>query len=215
MNDPRKSVLPQTRRSLLVRLNSKSNDAWAEFLQIYQNAIIRFASSKGLQLADAEDVAQEVFEAVEKKLPSWNFSDSVGKFRHWLFAVARNIAVDRLKDQLKKNEVTIELVDPQNVNSDQQIGPTESLFHLELRRALFHWAAEKIRPDFKGISWDSFRMVALEGVRPEAASKILGISVGSIYASKARIMAKLKQTVATIDQRAFELESENIRQSSN
>jgi len=214
MNPSKKSILPQTRRSLLIRLKNKSNDAWAEFLEIYQNTILRFALSKGLQQADAEDVAQEVFEAVEKKIPNWDFSDSAGKFRHWLFSVARNIAVDRFKDQFKNLEVTIENIEPSSISSDHQSGPTETLFRLELRRALFHWAAEKIQPEFKKSSWDSFRLVALEGIKPEEASKILDISIGSIYASKARILSKLKKTIATIDEQAFDFDLENLSQTS-
>ena len=53
---------PATRQSLLVRLRDpKDGQAWAEFVAIYSPLIDRLARAKGLQAADAADLAQEVF----------------------------------------------------------------------------------------------------------------------------------------------------------
>ena len=53
---------PDTRKSLLIRLNESSHDdAWPEFVEIYEPLIYRLAKAKGLQHADAEDMTQGFF----------------------------------------------------------------------------------------------------------------------------------------------------------
>jgi RNA polymerase sigma-70 factor (ECF subfamily) len=56
---------PDTRPSLLIRLRDpKDERAWGEFVDIYNPLIHRLAKQAGLQGADADDLAQEVFRAV-------------------------------------------------------------------------------------------------------------------------------------------------------
>ena len=42
-----------------------------EFVLIYEQALVAFARRKGLQSADAQDVTQEVLQAVEGKVGQW------------------------------------------------------------------------------------------------------------------------------------------------
>ena len=84
-------------------MQSRSNDAWSEFLEIYEQAIINFCRKRNLQEADALDVTQEVLAAVEQKIGSWDMESNSGKFRAWLFCVARNIATDKVHESLKNN----------------------------------------------------------------------------------------------------------------
>ena len=53
---------PETSHSLIARVSDPSDAAsWAEFLAIYQPVIFRMARRRGLQIADAQDVLQQVF----------------------------------------------------------------------------------------------------------------------------------------------------------
>ena len=53
---------PQTRPSLILRLRNPDDiQAWQEFVDVYQPVIENLARKRGLQEADAKDVAQEVF----------------------------------------------------------------------------------------------------------------------------------------------------------
>jgi RNA polymerase sigma-70 factor (ECF subfamily) len=56
---------PETRNSLISQLASLENEeAWAEFVLIYQPVIQRFLTKYGLQYADAAEVTQEVLSGV-------------------------------------------------------------------------------------------------------------------------------------------------------
>ncbi|HJN10352.1 MAG: hypothetical protein QGG09_11400 [Pirellulaceae bacterium] len=50
--------LPETRNSLLLKVRDPADaDAWIEFAAIYRPVIYRLARRRGLQDADAEDLA--------------------------------------------------------------------------------------------------------------------------------------------------------------
>jgi hypothetical protein len=61
------SSTPETRASLLIRVRDPADQAaWHEFVEIYRPVILRLARQKGMQEADADDVAQQVLVAVGK-----------------------------------------------------------------------------------------------------------------------------------------------------
>jgi RNA polymerase sigma-70 factor (ECF subfamily) len=192
--------LPQTRQSLLVRLSSNSNDAWSEFLEIYEQTIYTFARRRGLQDADAWDVTQEVLGAVEKRIETWEADPSKGTFRGWLYRVARNIAVDKISAQAKRasasgdSQVASLLAEVPDEREEET-----TLFWMNYRRRLLHWAAEQVKPDFKNTSWQSFWMTAVDGKKPEDVAESLGVSIGSVYAAKFRIVARIRKIVAGFD----------------
>jgi RNA polymerase sigma-70 factor (ECF subfamily) len=192
--------LPKTRQSLLVRLSQKSNDAWGEFLEVYEQAIYSFARHRGLQDADAWDVTQEVLEAVEKKAETWKDDPALGKFRGWLFRVARNIAVDKIIAQSKRAAASGDSQVADMLAQFPQSAEQEStLFWTNYRRNLLRWAAEQIKPDFKEASWNSFWLTAVEGQKPESVAEQLEVSVGSVYAAKFRIVSRIRKVISRLD----------------
>jgi DNA-directed RNA polymerase specialized sigma24 family protein len=67
-----KSTDPETRNSLIMRLpNQGDQDAWGQFVAIYDPLIYRLARLKGFQDADAKELVQEVLLAVSKAVHRW------------------------------------------------------------------------------------------------------------------------------------------------
>ena len=63
--------LPQTRQSLLVRLQDSADAAaWRTFVDVYAPAVFAFARRNGLQPADAADVTQDVCRNVVQAMRS-------------------------------------------------------------------------------------------------------------------------------------------------
>ncbi|MEO1529250.1 MAG: sigma-70 family RNA polymerase sigma factor [Planctomycetota bacterium] len=196
--------LPQTRHSLLIRLRERSDEAWQEFLSIYEQSIFEFAQRKGLQEADARDVTQEVLSALERKIPEWDLNPQQGKLRGWLFRVARNLAVDKIIERSKS---------PQELQSDGSSGiqdfseghSAESQeFSLQYRRQLLHWAAEQVRSCVNETTWKAFWMTAIEGKSSTHVAQQLNLTHGNVYAAKFRVTAriqKLVQSMGGVDER--------------
>src|SRR5258708_5985615 len=82
--------MPETRRSLLVRLRDPGDcAAWEDFVSLYGPLAYRFARKRGLQDADAADVTQNVLQAVAKSLRGFDYDPALGRFRSWLFEIVR------------------------------------------------------------------------------------------------------------------------------
>jgi RNA polymerase sigma factor (sigma-70 family) len=186
----------QTRPSLILRLrNADDLRAWQEFVEIYQPVINALARKRGLQVADADDVTQEVLTRVARSIENWNPDPSKGSFRAWLATVTRNLVVQFFRDS---NRLPVS-------GLDSQIGgivvkcvqPDE--FDLERERQVFLWAARKIQTRFEPNTWHAFWSTAVEGKKvPDIASQ-LGITKAQVYVSRSRVMSLLKQTVERVD----------------
>ncbi len=188
--------LPQTRASLLVRLRDRSGDAWSEFLQIYEGAILNFARRKGLQEADARDVAQEVLTAVAARVNSWRHDQASGRFRGWLFRVARNVAVDRVVELARTPNRHRELCE---VDAVAESSTDDGQFDTAYCQQLMRWATDKIRPQVADSSWQAFWMTAVEGRPGDQVAQTLGMSRGAVYAAKFRVVARVRALVERFD----------------
>lgn len=204
--------LPQTRQSLLLRLSQRSDDAWAEFIEIYEKAIYEFCRRRGLQDADSRDVTQDVLAAVDERVENWNGDPKRGKFRGWIFRVARNIAVDKFLERSRKAaasgdsrviKMLSEWPDSDETNS--------TAFWMEYRRALMHWAANKVRPEVSNAAWKSFWLTAIEGQSSEDVANELETTVGSVYTAKCRVFARIRKVISQFSEEDDGLALETIQ----
>jgi len=191
--------LPDTRASLLVRVSDPGDDeAWREFTAIYRPAVYRLGRRRGLQDADADDLAQRVLLAVSQKIADWRPTSPKASFRGWLAAVTGNAIVNALtRVGVAPGKGGTSVVE----RLAKQPGRDESLpeFDEEFRRALFRRASEEIRQEFHESTWQAFWMTAVEGLAVEAAAERLKKSAGVIYASRSRVMRRLREKVEELN----------------
>lgn len=189
--------LPDTRESLLLKVAEPANaEAWQEFAAIYRPAVYRLARKRGLQDADAEDLAQRVLVVVSHKIAEWRPTSPKGAFRAWLVTIARNAIVNALTRRTPDAAVGgSSMLGRLGNQPDRNEANAETDIDEEFRRGLFRRAAEQIRPEFQEATWSAFWLTAVEGLAIDEAARQLGKHEGSVYASRSRIMRRLKQKV--------------------
>lgn len=182
---------PETRLSLLLRLGDLAdNQAWSEFLAIYQPLVFRLAVRQGLQDADAHDLVQTLFARVAKKASNWQADPSVGSFRGWLAITSRNLVIDHFRKQQRQPGY---ISDSQlhNLSADS----IDQDFDLQQRRQLFQWAASRCRSEFTTKTWDAFWLTAIENKAVAEVASLLSISTGAVYIAKSRVLARIRSLV--------------------
>ena len=191
---------PRTRLSLVTRLkNAADHEAWSEFSAIYEPLILRLLERDGLQEPDARDVCQQVLAAVAKDIEQWRPDGRDRSFRRWLFRIARNRVIKFLEGERKGQRglggsgahAAIE----QTRDKRESIS---EVFEREYRQQLLMKAAEAIRAEFRESTWEAFWLSTIEGHAIADVAEQLGVSVGSVYVSRSRIVSRLKSKVRDI-----------------
>jgi RNA polymerase sigma-70 factor (ECF subfamily) len=192
---------PATHPSLLVRLRDRSDEqAWCEFTEIYGPIVYQLARRRGLQEADAQDLVQEVFRAVARAIESFDPDPARGSFRGWLSRIAGNLIINLLVAQRRHPRGTGE-TDMVRL-MEEQPDPTceeSALFEHEYRRRLLEWAAARVRSTFSESAWQAFWQTGVEGKSPKVVAQALGMSLGTVYQYKSRVVARIRCEIEQVD----------------
>jgi RNA polymerase sigma-70 factor (ECF subfamily) len=169
--------------------DTENQAAWEEFAATYSPAIYRFARQKGLQEADARDLAQNVLFAVANRIADWKVDNDRARFRTWLSRIALNQTITmfrrRKRDAARGGTTAVVALHQQHVESND----------LELNhwREVFRLLARKVRAEFEEATWQAFWMTAVEGISIEEAARSLGRSEGAIYTARSRVVRRLQE----------------------
>ena len=88
----------RTRSSLLEKIKDPADlRSWQEFYTLYSRLIYSVALQAGLTNSEAEDVRQETFISVAKKMNQFKYNRSSGSFRGWLIHTAKWRITDLLR----------------------------------------------------------------------------------------------------------------------
>jgi RNA polymerase sigma-70 factor (ECF subfamily) len=122
-----------------------------------------------------------------------------------MFRVARNIAADKAADRARRATTSGHSSAGAGLRDVAETAEHDrTAFVREYRRALFRWAVEEIRPEVNDVSWRAFQMTAIDGLDPGEVAGRLGVSVGTVYTAKCRVVAKIRAKIAKLraDERA-------------
>ncbi len=195
------AVAVNTRASLIARLSDGADvEAWDEFVQIYLPLLYRMARRKGLQHADAEELGQEVLMAVSRAVHRWQPDAAHGRFRDWLFRIARNFIINFLTRP--KYRVA------GSGNSDVMRMLQEVPARTARNRRSLSWSiaarffAGRRRRSTSTVTpttWQAFWQTSVEAKTVAEVAQALRMTAGSVYIARSRVMAKLRDEASRFD----------------
>lgn len=191
---------PETNHSLIARAQDLDDGAsWADFVEIYQPVVFRMARKRGLQDADAQDIAQQVFVSISRSIKRWRASPDQPPFRAWLATIARNAITNSLKrrphDAASGSTSVMDLL-----NEQPDPAETSAEIRAEAKQEFVRWATEQIRGEFTAGTWDVFWRTAIEGQSIADVAETTGRTAGSIYVIRYRVIARLKEKFDEVSQ---------------
>lgn len=184
---------PETRASLLVKLRDHQNaSAWQDFTDLYTPVIRKTALRMGLQVADVENVVQEVLLAVSQSIDQWLANPLRGSFRGWLSRIAKNKTLDLLTRKATR---------PESGPSREwdaipaALSSLSSYWDQEYRWELFVRVAKHVREAVAEATWQAFWLSTIEN-RPIAdVARQLGVRQGVVYLSRCRVLDRIRKLV--------------------
>jgi len=192
---------PETNESLILRVKDPADAAsWSDFLAIYRPVVVRMACGRGLQHADADDLAQQVFLSVARAIEDWEPNAHQPPFRFWLSRITRNAIVNALTRRkpdaacgsTSVQEMLRELPERNDETTQQLIE--------ESRREAMRWAADEIRNEFTELTWAIFWQTSIEGESVAEVARQQDKTPGAVYMARFRVMQRLKEKVLEVSE---------------
>jgi RNA polymerase sigma-70 factor (ECF subfamily) len=186
---------PPTRFSLIEKIKDpRDAEAWSEFAEIYYPLVFGICRRKGLQHADATDIAQEVLSRVANAVGGYRHDQPGATFRGWLYRITRNLTVDFFRR--KGRDPLAKAAPQQDLHEIQEPSLQESQeFHFAFRKHLFMVVAKVVQHQVHPQTWAAFWKTEIEHMDVVEASKELSMTRGAIYVARSRVIAKLRKEI--------------------
>ena len=151
--------------------------AFEELVRGYQSQVWRFLRHLLGDAALAEDITQETFLRVYRKLDTFRYRS---KFSTWVFRVARNAGVDALRSR-QRGERLLTVVEPRSQE------PPSGELRVEIEAAL-----QSLTPKLR----EAFVLIEALGLSYREAGRALGVPEGTV---KSRVFHARERLVAWME----------------
>src|SRR5262245_29451028 len=194
------SFLP-TRQSLLSRLRDWQDQAgWREFFDTYWRLIYNVARKSGLVDAEAQDVVQNTFIYLTRRMPGFHYDRARGSFKSWLRVVTRS-RIQIFKRRQKADEKFISEPLPNGTSDDVEAQPDPSadaldeVWQREWEENLVNTALRRARARVSSQQLLIFRLSTLGELPLPQVAKKLGVNLAQVYLARHRVGRLIKAEV--------------------
>jgi RNA polymerase sigma-70 factor (ECF subfamily) len=175
---------------LVKGVTNREEGSFEELLSRYGSKVLNLAMRITRNQEDAEDVLQEVFITVFKKVDSFQHK---AQFSSWLYRVAMNSSFMKIRSRNRRRTVSMEDVEP--TIKQNWVGNRTEMFDVdfmssrhELRSAI-EAAVEGLPEDYRAI----FILRDIDGLSNEAVSRVLQLSVPAVKSRLHRSRLLMRQ----------------------
>ena len=181
------------------RIRQHDSVAWSRFAKLYTPLVYGWTRKAGLQDSDAADVTQEVFTVVASRIDVYDDRRKGASFRGWLWGITRNKHLEFHRRKLSEARGAGGTDAQQRIETLASAEFPEEPPDSQNVPALARRALDLIKSDFTEQTWEVFWRVAMVGDKPADIAAELGISVGSVYTAKSRVLTHLRRELEGLE----------------
>jgi RNA polymerase sigma-70 factor (ECF subfamily) len=176
-----KKVLAKSEEELIKKSQQNDKIAFEQIVLLYEKRVFNYCRRYLNVEEDSEDVTQEIFLKVFKKIRSYDFKS--GSFSTWLFTIARNTTYDWLRKKRRIKEIKLDDL-PINFETKLDSGIYKYNSDAIHRKIDLKLALVKIRPDYQ----KAIRLFYWSGLGYKEIAKIMKIPLNTVktYISRAK-----------------------------
>ncbi len=190
----------QTRITLLQKMQKQYDEAaWQEFVDTYSGYIYTIINSMNISSSDADDLRQQIFIKLWKKLPEVDLG-KMSRFRSYLTVVVRNCVKDFIRKKQREAQRSDLLV-----QSDSELVGTVSLPDIdqvvekEWHNYVAALAMKKVSEYFTADAIHLFNET-LSGRDVKVVSAELGMALSTAYRLRSRIKESLLSEIQALNE---------------
>jgi RNA polymerase sigma-70 factor (ECF subfamily) len=189
-----------TSTTLIERLKAGEAEAWRQVMVLYHPLVMWWCLRRGIGAHEAGDVAQEVFLTVFQKAAEFTKREQGSSFRPWLKRITHHKVGDLIQKKRRQpqavggsdaREVLEQVADPDDPGRAEDPPPDGVSEDGILARSHL----ERLRAEFEARTWEMVTRVVIERERPADVATALGVSINTVYAAKAKVLARLRQAL--------------------
>lgn len=152
-----------------------------EIIRDYKDGLILYLNSFVGNIHTAEELAEDTFVLLGIKKPK---DKGKGSFRTWLYTIGRNVAINYLRRNSKRAEISIDECS-ELVSEEQDL---ELSYIQEERKITVHRALRKLKSEYRQILW----LIYFEGFSNKEAAAVMKKSVHNVETLVYRARRSLK-----------------------
>ncbi len=177
-----------TRPSLLLRVKDhRDQAAWYEFDTIYRPMLQRFAISRGLRQAEAEEIAQQCMTAVMKYIQGFEYDPKRGRFKGWLRTMVNNRIKNLFRD---RREMQAESQDFKRVEESKDT--PDELFDKVWRQEHLKHCLRLVRTEVEPSTFQAFVAYVMEEKPIDTVCAAFDMKPNQVHAIKSRMMKRIR-----------------------
>lgn len=185
---PHSVIIPRTMSDLLQKVaQSRDVEAFRKLFELYGPRVKSYMMRQGADATTAEDLAQETLLTVWRKAQL--YSDEKGSATTWIFTIARNLRIDRLRREVSWQPL------PENRDEEASDAPDPEQEVTERERR------DKVRAVLATLPPDQSEVVTLsyvEGLSHSEIAERLHLPLGTVKSRMRLAYQKVKEAVEDI-----------------
>ena len=151
----------------------------------YKDGLMLYLTSIVGNIQTAEELTEDTFVLLGTKKPKFKGKSS---FKTWLFAIGRNLAIDRLRKEKRHPQISVDEL-PELMSEEDAV---ESAYLKKERQIAVHRVMRKLKPEYQQV----LELIYFENMSSREAADVMKKSVRSIesilYRAKKALRSQLE-----------------------